>query len=276
MGRNRPPAERASLRVVATYIRPHWPALLIGGLPSLATAATGLLLPLVVRALIDNLSHHRGLAFLIAALCLLMLGDAVLGSAGNYLLLRTGDTITLTARQRLAARLLRITVGALDRSEPGDLMARATVDTTLLRNAVTNAVVPGVVGLLTMVATLVAMGLVDLLLLLLLLVTLGAVACIAVMEAVVLPRIGRATRRSQEAVGAMSATLERIFGAFRTVKAAGAEAEEQTRVDEAAQQAWRASLRADFWQAVVGNVTELAIQFAFLAVLATGAAQVAT
>ena len=273
LGRSRPPAERASLRVVAGYIRPHWQALLVGGLLSLATAATGLLLPLVVRALIDNLSHHRGLAVLVVLLCLLMLADAVLGSAGNYLLLRTGETITLTARQRLAARLLRITVGALDRSEPGDLMARATVDTTLLRNAVTNAVVPGIVGLLTLVATLVAMGLVDLLLLL---VTLGAVTCIAVMEGLVLPRIGRATRRSQEAVGAMSATLERIFGAFRTVKAAGAEAQEQARVDEAARQAWRASLRADFWQAVVGNVTELAVQFAFLAVLATGAAQVAT
>jgi ATP-binding cassette subfamily C protein len=271
--RNRPPAERASLRVVAGYIRPHWPALLAGGLLSLATAATGLLLPLVVRALIDGLSHHRGLTVLIVALCLLMLADAALGSAGNYVLLRTGETITLTARQRLVGRLLRITVTALDRSEPGDLMARATVDTTLLRNAVTNAVVPGVVGLLTMVAALVAMGLVDLLLLL---VTLGAVACIAVMESLVMPKIGRATRRSQEAVGAMTAALERIFGAFRTVKAAGAEAREEAHVREAAQQAWRASLRADFWQAVVGNTTELAIQFAFLAVLATGAAQVAT
>ena len=273
LGRNRPPAERASLRVVAGYIRPHWRALLAGGLLSLATAATGLLLPLVVRALIDGLSHHRGLATLIVLLCLLMLADAVLGSAGNYVLLRTGETITLTARQRLAARLLRITVTALDRSEPGDLMARAAVDTTLLRNAVTNAVVPGIVGLLTMVATLVAMGLVDAVLLL---VTLGAVAIIAVMESLVLPRIGRATRKAQEAVGAMTATLERIFGAFRTVKAAGAEAREEAQVREAAQQAWRASLRADFWQAVVGNTTELAIQFAFLAVLATGAAQVAT
>jgi ABC-type multidrug transport system fused ATPase/permease subunit len=273
LGRKRPPAERASLRVVAGYIRPHWPALLAGGLLSLATAATGLLLPLVVRALIDGLSHHRGLTVLIVLLCLLMLADAALGSAGNYVLLRTGETITLTARQRLVGRLLRITVTALDRSEPGDLMARATVDTTLLRNAVTNAVVPGVVGLLTMVAALVAMGLVDLVLLL---VTLGAVACIAVMESLVMPKIGRATRRSQEAVGAMTAALERIFGAFRTVKAAGAEAREEAHVREAAQQAWRASLRADFWQAVVGNTTELAIQFAFLAVLATGAAQVAT
>jgi len=273
LGRKRPPAERASLRVVAGYIRPHWPALLAGGLLSLATAATGLLLPLVVRALIDGLSHHRGLTVLIVLLCVLMLADAALGSAGNYVLLRTGETITLTARQRLVGRLLRITVTALDRSEPGDLMARATVDTTLLRNAVTNAVVPGVVGLLTMVAALVAMGLVDTVLLL---VTLGAVACIAVMESLVMPKIGRATRRSQEAVGAMTAALERIFGAFRTVKAAGAEAREEVHVREAAQQAWRASLRADFWQAVVGNTTELAIQFAFLAVLATGAAQVAT
>ncbi|HEY0719463.1 MAG TPA: ABC transporter ATP-binding protein [Streptosporangiaceae bacterium] len=271
--RSRPPAERASLRMVAGYIRPHWRALLAGGLLSLATGATGLLLPLVVRALIDGLSHHRGLTVLIAALCLLMLADAALGSAGNYVLLRTGETITLTARLGLVARLLRITVAALDRSEPGDLMARATVDTTLLRNAVTNAVVPGVVGLLTTVAALVAMGLVDSLLLL---ATLGAVACIGVMEGLVLPRIGRATRRAQEAVGAMTAALERIFGAFRTVKAAGAGAREEAHVREAAQQAWRASLRADFWQAVVGNTTELATQFAFLAVLATGAAQVAT
>jgi ATP-binding cassette subfamily C protein len=272
-GRSRPPAGRARLRVVAGYVQPHWRALLAGGLLSLATAATGLLLPLVVRALIDSLSRHRGLTVLIVALCLLMLGDAVLGSAGNYVLLRTGETITLTARQRLATRLLRITVTALDRSEPGDLMARATVDTTLLRNAVTNAVVPGIVGLLTMVAALVAMGLVDSLLLL---VTLGAVACIAAMESLVMPRIGQATRRAQQAVGAMTAALERIFGAFRTVKAAGAEPREEARVHEAARQAWQASLHADFWQAVVGNSTELAIQFAFLAVLATGAAQVAT
>jgi ABC-type multidrug transport system fused ATPase/permease subunit len=273
LGRDRPPAERASLRVVGGYIRPHWRSLLAGGLLSLATAATGLLLPLVVRALIDGLSRHRGLTDLIVLLCLLMLADAALGSAGNYVLLRAGETITLTARQRLAARLLRITVPALDHSEPGDLMARATVDTTLLRNAVTNAVVPGVVGLLTMVAALVAMGLVDALLLV---VTLGAVICIAVLEGLVLPRIGRATRQAQQAVGAMTAALERIFGAFRTVKAAGAENREEARVQEAARQAWRASLRADFWQAVVGNTTELAVQFAFLAVLATGAAQVAT
>jgi ABC-type multidrug transport system fused ATPase/permease subunit len=272
-GRERPPAERASLRVIYGYIRPHRLALLTGGLLSLATGATGLVLPLVVRALIDDLSGHRGLSRLIVIMCLLMLADAVLGAAGGYLLLRTADSVVLSTRKTLISRLLRITIGALDRSEPGDLMARATVDTTLLRAVVSNTVVSAVTGLLTALAALVLMGLLDVVLFG---VTLGVIVCVGVMESLIMPKIGRATRQTQEAIGAMSAALERMFGAFRTVKASGAEEREGALLHEAAERAWRAGLRADLWQAVVGNTSELAIQFAFLAVLGTGAAQVAS
>jgi ABC-type multidrug transport system fused ATPase/permease subunit len=273
LGRGRPPAERASLRVIYGYIRPHRLTLLAGGLLSLATSGTGLVLPLVVRALVDDVSRHRGLTHLIMIMCLLMLADAVLGAAGGYLLLRTADSIVLSTRKRLISRMLRITIGALDSSEPGDLMARVTVDTTLLRAVVSNAVVSAVTGALTAAAALVLMGLLDVVLFG---VTVGVVTCAAVMQTVIMPRIGRATRETQEAVGEMSAALERMFGAFRTVKASGAEEREGSRLHAGAVKAWRAGLRADLWQSVVGNTTELAVQFAFLAVLATGAAQVAS
>lgn len=273
MARDRPPSERASLRVMYGYVRPHRPALLAGTLLSLATGATGLVLPLIVRALISDVSRHRGLSGLIVIMCLLVLADAVLGAAGSYLLLRTADTIVLDTRKHLVSRLIRITVGALDCSEPGDLMARVTVDTTLLRAGVSNAVVPAITGALTTLAALTLMGILDIALFG---VTMVAVGCVVITESVILPRIGRATRQTQEAVGAMSAALERMFGAFRTVKASGAEAREGERLLDAAVSAWRAGLRADLWQAAVLNTTELAIQFAFLAVLATGAAQVAS
>jgi ABC-type multidrug transport system fused ATPase/permease subunit len=272
LARNRPPSQRASLRVIYGYIRPHRLALLGGALLSLATGATGLVLPLIVRALISDLSAHRGLARLIVIMCLLMFANAVLGAAGGYLLLRTADSIVLNTRKDLISRLLRITIGALDSSEPGDLMARATVDTTLLRAVVSNAAVSAVTAALTALAALVLMGLLDVVLFG---ATLGVVAGVAVMETLILPKIGRAMQETQQAVGAMSAALERMFGAFRTVKASGAEGREGARLHEAATGAWRAGLRADRWQAVVGNTTELAIQFAFLAVLGTGAAQVA-
>jgi ABC-type multidrug transport system fused ATPase/permease subunit len=272
LGRNRPPAERASVRLMAGYIRPHLPALLCGGLLSLATGATGLVLPLVVRDLIADLSRHQGLARPITIMCVLMLADTVLGSAGGYLLLRVADTVVLTTRKSLAGRLLRITVGAFDASEPGDLMARATVDTTLLRGVVSTAIVPAVTGLLTGLGAVVLMGLVDDVLLG---VTAAVLATIVALQVIVLPKIGRATRETQRAVGEIAAALERTFGAFRTVKASGAEAREAARIQDASIAAWQAGLRADFWQAVVGNTAALAAQFAFLAVLATGAAQVA-
>ena len=47
-------------------------------------------------------------------------------------LLRTADTLVLNTRRGLVSRLLRISVGALDRSEPGDLMARVTVEALAL------------------------------------------------------------------------------------------------------------------------------------------------
>jgi ABC-type multidrug transport system fused ATPase/permease subunit len=264
-------SERASLRDMYGYIRPQRLALLAGAGLSLATGVTGLLLPLVVRLLIEDLSRHRGLTAVIVLMCLLMLADAVLGAAGAYVLLRAAETIVLTARKRVIDRLVRITVGALDRSEPGDLMARATADTVLLRGALSGAVVGLAVGALTLLGALALMGFVDLLLLG---VALGALSTVIVMESVVMPRIGRETRKAQQALGAMTSALERIFGAFRTVKASGAELRERARAHEAAEQAWRANLRADLFQALVGNTTELSIQFAFLAVLAVGGAQV--
>ena len=147
--RNRPPSEQASLRVMYGYIRPYRLALLAGGLLSLATGATGLILPLVVRALISDLSRHRGLSGLVVIMCVLVLADAALGAAGTYLLLRTADNLVLSTRKGLVSRLLRISVSALDRSEPGDLMARVTVDTTLLRAVVSSAIIPAVTGALT-------------------------------------------------------------------------------------------------------------------------------
>src|SRR5580704_15369321 len=99
LGRNRPPAQRATLRVMYGYIRPHRLALLTGALLSLATGATGLVLPLIVRALISDLSRHHGLSRLVLIMCVLVLADAVLGAAGTYLLLRTADNLVLNTRK---------------------------------------------------------------------------------------------------------------------------------------------------------------------------------
>jgi len=259
-------------RVLLSYVRPYRLALLAGGALSLLTGATGLALPLVARQLIGNLADGRSMAGALLVMTGLVLANAAIGAFGSFVLRRTAESVVLTARQRLVARLLRLRVAAVDRSEPGDLMARVTADTTLLREVTTGSLVGGVTGAITLVATVVMMALLDVVLLA---VTLVAVASAGVIIGLVVPRINRAARRAQESVGVMGAALERMFGAFRTVKASGAEQREGDRVQGAATEAWRASVRAAMWTALAGNTVGLATQAAFLAVLSVGGARVA-
>jgi ABC-type multidrug transport system fused ATPase/permease subunit len=96
----------------------------------------------------------------------------------------------------------------------------------------------------------------------------------AVAVLLVVPRIRRATERSQAAVGGMGSGLERALGGFRTVKAHGAEEGEIAAVGDAARRAWRRGVEVAGWTALMEASAGLAVQVSFLAVLAVGGIRV--
>lgn len=260
-------------RLLLQYVAPHRRTLLAGALLSLVTGATGLLLPLVAKGLIDDLSHDRPITGALVLLSVLVVANAAVGALGSYVLQRTAESVVLSARRALSSYLLRLRIAAVDRSEPGDLMARMTSDTTLLREVTTDSLVGLGTGGLTLVATVVLMGVVDPVLLG---ITLAVILVAGTVIGVIVPRINRASRRAQDAVGVMGASLERVLGALRTVKAAGAEEREEKALHAAAQDSWRQSVSAAKWSAAAGNTAGLAMQSAFITVLAVGGARVAT
>ncbi|MCD7438156.1 ABC transporter ATP-binding protein/permease [Streptomyces lincolnensis] len=260
-------------RLLLAYVRPHRWALLVGAVLSLLTGATGLLLPLVARELIDDLSHDRAITGALLLMSGLVVTNAAVGALGSYVLRRTAESVVLGARRALSSYLLRLRIAAVDRTEPGDLMARITSDTTLLREVTTDSLVGLGTGGLTLLATVAMMGFVDPVLLG---VTLAVILAAGTVLGVIVPRINRASRQAQDAVGVMGASLERILGALRTVKASGAEHREEIRLHEAAEESWRQSVRAAKWTAAAGNTAGLAMQIAFITVLAVGGARVAT
>jgi ABC-type multidrug transport system fused ATPase/permease subunit len=260
-------------RLLLSYIRPHRWTLLGGAVLTLLTGVTGLLLPLVARELIDDLSHDRAIAGALLAMSALVIVNAVVGALGSYVLRRTAESVVLGARRALSSYLLRLRITAVDRTEPGDLMARITSDTTLLRTVTSESLVGLATGGLTLLATVVMMGLVDAVLLG---VTLAVIVGAGVVIGLIAPRINRASKQAQQAVGLMGAALERVLGALRTVKASGAEHREERALHEAAEESWRQSVRAAKWSAAAGNTAGLALQIAFITVLAVGGARVAT
>ncbi|GAA2540470.1 ABC transporter ATP-binding protein [Streptomyces levis] len=255
------------------YVRPHRWAVALGLLCALLGAAGGLLQPLATKTLVDRLASGDTIAGILIALTALVLLGTAAEAFGAYVLERTAESVVLAARRTLVGRLLRLRIAEWERIPPGDLMSRVTSDTTLLRAVSTQAVVSAATGAVTFVAAVVVMAFLDVVLLG---VTLGVVVLVGGAAALVMPQIARATERAQEAVGEISVALERSLGTFRTVKACGAEERETARVEAAARRAWRHGVKGAKWEAVAGSADELAVQLAFLAVLAVGGARVAS
>ncbi|MEH0589569.1 ABC transporter ATP-binding protein [Streptomyces sp. B21-106] len=264
---------RETVKALYVYVRPHRWAVALGLLCALVGAAGGLLQPLATKALVDRMASGGTIAGILIGLTVLVMLGAAVEAFGAYVLERTAESVVLAARRTVVGRLLRLRIAEWERIPPGDLMSRVTSDTTLLRAVSTQAVVSAATGAVAFAAAIVMMAVLDVVLLG---VTLGVVLLVGGAVALVMPRIARATERSQQAVGEISVALERAFGAFRTVKASGAEERETVRVEAAARRAWRHGVKSAKWESVAGSADELAVQLAFLAVLAVGGARVAS
>jgi ABC-type multidrug transport system fused ATPase/permease subunit len=265
--------QRPPWRLLLAHISPHRWMLVGGGFLGFLAGVAALAQPMVAKLVVDSLGRHGSLVGPLALLTALAVGGALLSAAGTYLLGRAAESVVLTARHGLISQLLRLRVGALDHLKPGDLLSRVTSDTTLLRSVSTYGLVHSINAAFLLVGSVVLMAMLDAVLLL---VTLTVLAVNGVAVLVMVPRIRRATERSQAAVGRIGSVLERALGAFRTVKASGAEEREIASVGEAARRAWRRGVEVAGWTALMEASAGLAVQVSFLAVLGIGGIRVAS
>ncbi|MFD1540255.1 ABC transporter ATP-binding protein [Nonomuraea guangzhouensis] len=261
------------IRELLAYIRPHRRILILGGLLGLVGSAAGLAMPLLAKYVVDAFGQNRSMAGPLLGLTVAVLVGAVVSALGTYLMERTGEGIVLGARRRLVDRMFRLKVADVDRLKPGDLLSRVTGDTTLLRAVLTNGIVNSIGSVFMLAGAIVMMATMDGVLLL---VTLLVVVVIGGLTGLVMPRIQRAQKQAQEAVGEMGAVLDRALQAYRTVKASGAEEREIAVVAGAAERARDRGLQVAGWTSLAGVATWMAVQIAFLCVLAVGGSRVAS
>ncbi|MFF3012844.1 ABC transporter ATP-binding protein [Streptomyces sp. NPDC057939] len=265
-------AAPGATRTLLEHARPHRRALIAGAALSALGGISGLAQPLVAKSFVEALAVDGSVTRQVLLLALLIVGGALTSAFGVYTVERAAESVVLGARRRLIHRLPRLRVADLDRRPPGDLISRVTADTTLLREAATNNLVDTLIGSVTLIGMLVLMAWLDVVLFL---AVLGVVVAIGGCTALVMPRIARASKEAQEALGELGSGLERLLGAIRTVKASGAERRESAVLEGAARGAWLAGLRAARWGAVAGTSSGLVVQLAFLTVLGLGGARVA-
>jgi ABC-type multidrug transport system fused ATPase/permease subunit len=265
------PTLRETLATLGGYVRPHRVPVALGCVFLIASGGLGLAQPLAAREVLEALALDQGLTRALIELSALVVAAALLLGLGSYLVMRSAEAVVLAGRRTLIGHVLRLTMPGMRSQAPGDLLARVTADTTLLRQIAIQSLVQAIMGSVMLVGALVLMAIVDLVLLA---TIVGVVCVLAVVVALVMPRIRNAARESQRAVGRMGGAFERALGAFGTLKASGAEAAETARVGAAAEAAYEQGTVAARWSAVAGTAAGLSIQVAFLVVLGVGGARV--
>ncbi len=264
------PTRRDFLALIG-HIRPHWRRVALAGLLGLLGNGAALLQPLAAKWMIDTVSSAKGLTFSpVVALTALVIVGSVLAATGAYVLERMAAEVVHDARRRMVLHTLKLRVGAIQR--PGEIITRVTADTTLLSKATSRALVDTLNAVLMLLATIALMASLDIVLLG---VSGSVLAVVFAIGVLAVPRIARAQREMQASVGDLGSRLERVLGAFRTMKAFGGEKHEARSLDFAADAARNHAVGSAKWSAFSVIAGGLSTQLAFLAVLAIGGIRVA-
>ncbi|WP_055493652.1 ABC transporter ATP-binding protein [Streptomyces sp. TP-A0356] len=272
------PEDRSAVRTLLRlwpYVRPVRLRLFTAAFVAAVASCVGLVIPLVLKWLVDGPVADRDPAGVwLGALYLLLLGiaEAVLFGIRRWLVARPLSRVEADMRADLYRHLQRLPVAFHDRWASGQLLSRGTTDLMLVRLflafPLTFLLVNGVtilVGVIIMLLQDWTLGL----------VILGPGIPVMVMCAVFERRYARITRRAQDQVGDLTTVVEesvlgiRIikgFGRHRSQARAFRELSETLRGTELA----KARLLASIW-AVIVTLPELAIG----AALVLGTVQVA-
>jgi ABC-type multidrug transport system fused ATPase/permease subunit len=262
-----------NLRVVLRIVRGHRRWMLTAVVLTIAGSAVALVQPLVVKDLIDAARSGPVAWWGIALLAALFIAQAAIKSFARYLLLRTGERIVLGLRLGLVDHLLRLPMTIYDNRRIGDLLSRASTDSSALRLVVAEGISQLLAGSIVVVGTAAFMIWLDwqLFLIVAAFVTISGLAMASVLRG-----IATASLATQTALGAMVSELERALGAIRTVRASQAEDLEAERIGEQARQAKSAGVRMAKFEAVIGPCIEVAVNGAFLIVLLVGGLRTAS
>jgi ATP-binding cassette, subfamily B, bacterial len=264
---------RAKFSGLFPYLAEHRRILGVVVVLSVLGAAASLAQPLLVAQVITVVQAGQALGMLVWVLVGLVVASALLSGFQHYLLQRTGTSVVLSARRQLVRKMLRLPISEYDTRRTGDLVSRVGSDTTLLYAVITQGLVDAVGGSLVFVGALIAMLIIDPILLGLTV----AVIAVAIVTVVTLSRrIRVASRKQQEKVGDLAASVERSLSAVRTVRASNATDREVAAIEKDAEGAWRMGLEVAKISALVVPISGIALQVALLVVLGVGGFRVAS
>ncbi len=257
------------------YVRPVRGRLLTAAFVAILASCVGLVIPLVLKWMVDGPIAGRDPAGVwLGALYLLLLGfaEALLFGLRRWLVARPLSRVEASMRAALYRHLQRLPVSFHDRWASGQLLSRGTTDLMLLRMflafPLTFLLVNGVtilVGVIIMLAQDWTLGL----------VILGPAVPLLVTCVVFEKRYATAARRAQDQVGDLTTVVEESVLGIRIIKGFGRHRSQARAFRELSQRLRGTELRKARLLATIWGVIVTLPEVAIGAALVVGVVQVA-
>lgn len=237
---------------------------------SLLSAAATLALPMVVGTLVREVQEGKGLTWTTAAMAGVGVGAAAAGALAAYLLSQLGESLICQLRIRTMRHGLGLRMADARREGSGNLASRLTADAMQLKGALDIGPIQLPMACITLVGTLVIMGILDWMLLLITMA--GFVAAVAIV-AVVVVGLRRKYGAVQEELGSLTQQFVTALDALTVIKAYRAERQVARVLADRAENLSRLGTEVARLESLVVPVINLGQQIALLTVLIGGGAR---
>jgi ATP-binding cassette, subfamily B, bacterial AbcA/BmrA len=239
---------------------------------SLLEAATGLVVPIFTRDLIDRFSTSSIETHLIFLLIAVFILQSATSGFSYYLMSYIGEYIVAKIRSKLWNHVLYLPIPYFDRHESGELMSRITQDTYTVKSLVTEHLANFVSGIVTVLGAVAILIIIDwkMTLILFIFVPLAIILVLPLGQ-----KIYKISMQTQDEMATFSGNLGRVLSDIRLVKSNIAEPVEKENGNKKIQQLFRFGLKEAKIQAIVSPLMATIIMAVLVVIIGYGGIRVA-
>ncbi|MEU0369397.1 ABC transporter ATP-binding protein [Streptomyces sp. NPDC006283] len=260
----------AELKVMRELARGNGLQLAAVGLLALVSTGATLALPLVVGKLLGAIQSGEGLAMWAGVMVAAGFGSAAAGALASFLLGRMGQQLICRLRVRTMRHSLGLRLGDARREGSGNLVARLTSDAARIKNLIDIGPVQLPMAGITVLGTLIVMGLLDWVLLL---ITVGAFLVAVGIITLVVKGLRRKYASVGEEVGTLAQSFVAALESLTVIKAYRAEESVSASLADRARRVAKLETDAARMESLMVPVINLGQQIALVAVVVGGGAR---
>lgn len=249
--------DRGSFKRALSFVRPYLSYIALALLCMLAVAGLSLLIPWLVKDMIDKVLVEKDLRML-NLISILGIGiyflKGIFSFGQEYLMSYVAQRVIFDLRSRLWRHLSRLSLSFFTKEKGGDIISRLTNDISLIEQTLTYAVVDFVIRAVTVIGIIAFIFYINWELSLISISLLPLTAFLIEKYSKKMRRLGR---QIQDSLSSLTSIISEVIGAIKVVKAFATSDKEVERFEEANIRSLKASLKGAKLRAMLSPTVEM-------------------